>query len=70
MVVRDNYRLYYDRITEEVIVVKDFTKGVIGTLVVAVICREFYARGYNNTLKFVNTMADVRADAVNKEGEA
>ena len=43
---------------------KEFTKGVIITLAGALICREFYARGYNNALKFVNKMADVREECL------
>ena len=43
-----------------------FTKGVIVTVVGALICREFYAKGYNKALKRINDMADFR-EAVIKE---
>ena len=39
---------------------KEFTKGIVVTLIGALVCREFYAKGYNNALKEINKLADVR----------
>lgn len=45
---------------------KEVTKGVVITLIGALICREFYAKGYNNALKKIDQLADFR-EAVIKE---
>lgn len=51
---------------------RDLTKGVIITIVGAVVCREFYARGYNKGGKDVIERLDLMVkvkDAVENQGK-
>jgi hypothetical protein len=63
------YTCYYDRKIKEEYVMKDSTKGVIATVAVALICREFYAKGYNAALKKLNEMAEFKESCLKEKGE-